>query len=358
MNILYIITGLTVGGAEVITLNLAKEMQQCGHKVAVMYLSGENKLCSTNEIEIVGLNMKKTPFGVLNALIKAKNYCNNFAPDVFHANMFHAILFSRFLKLIYPVKKNVDTVHTINIQGRLRMLLLKFTDFLSNVTTNVSQETVNHFINAKVFKKEKSIAVYNGIDLSKFYKNKSNSLRKKYGISDDDFVYINVSRIMPAKDHKNLLDAFKIVQAKNMNTKLICVGDGDLFDDIVEYSKKIGVDNAVIFTGNKKDISSYYNTADCFVLSSAWEGFGIVLAEAMACELPVISTDCGGTKEVVQNDDYLVPVRNPNVLAQKMIDVSLLTVEEREKIGMENRERTIKFDICNIVNQWISIYEK
>lgn len=357
MNILYIITGLTVGGAEVITFNLAKKMQQIGHKVAIMYLTGENRIDNSNVIETIGLNMKKTPFGVLKALMKAKNYCNDFTPDVLHANMFHAILFSRFLRLMYPVKKNIDTVHTINVQGRLRMLLLKLTDCLSNITTNVSQETVDHFIEQKIFKKDKSVAVYNGVDLSKFIKNKSVSLRANYSIPNDNFVYINVSRIMPAKDHKNLLDAFKIVHQKNIKTKLICVGDGDLYNEIIEYSKILGLQDSVIFTGSKKNVVSYYNSADCFVLSSAWEGFGIVLAEAMACELPVITTDCGGTKEVVQNDCYLVPIKNPEKLAEKMLELSLLSANQLEEIGKKNREKASKFEIDNIVKQWISIYE-
>ncbi len=109
---------------------------------------------------------------------------------------------------------------------------------------------------------------------------------------------------MPAKDHKNLLQAFKIVHEKNSNTKLICVGDGVYIKDIIAYSIELGLSDSVIFTGSKNNVVDYYNTADCFVLSSAWEGFGIVLVEAMACELPVISTDCGGIKEVVQDDFF------------------------------------------------------
>ena len=93
-------------------------------------------------------------------------------------------------------------------------------------------------------------------------------------------------------------------------------------------------------------------------MSSAWEGFGIVLAEAMACELPVISTDCGGTKEVVQNDCYLVPIKNSEKLAEKMLELSLLSASQIEEIGKENRKKASKFEIDNIVKQWISIYEK
>lgn len=357
MNILYVITGLGIGGAEVITLNLAQKMQQIGHKVVVMYLTGKNMISNTDVLEIIGLDMKKNPLGILKALLKARKICKNFSPTVIHANMFHAIIFSRFLRIIYPVKKLVDTVHTINVQGRLRMFILKITDFLSDVTTNVSEETVDYFVKKNIFKRKKSIAVHNGIDLSKFNKDFTQSLRIKYDISPNTFVFLNISRLMPAKDHKTLLDAFKIVHEINSDTKLICVGDGELFNDTVDYSRTLKIDDSIIFTGAKQEVVSYYNTADCFVLSSAWEGFGIVLAEAMACELPVISTDCGGTKEVVQNNCYLVPIKSPEKLAEKMLELSLLSANQIEEIGKKNREKASKFEIDNIVKQWISIYE-
>lgn len=150
---------------------------------------------------------------------------------------------------------------------------------------------------------------------------------------------------MPAKDHKNLLQAFKIVHEKNSNIKLNCVGDGVYIKDIIAYSIELGLSDSVIFTGSKNNVVDYYDTADCFVLSSAWEGFGIVLVEAMACELPVISTDCGGTKEVVQDDFFLVPIKNPRLLAEKMLMMSRMVLEEKNKIGKSNRGKIFKFEI-------------
>lgn len=99
-----------------------------------------------------------------------------------------------------------------------------------------------------------------------------------------------------------------------------------------------------------------YNAADCFVLSSAWEGFGIVLAEAMACGLPVITTDAGGCAEVVQNDFFVVPIRNSDLLTSKMSYICNLPKPERQRISDKNRILAHKFDLERIWNQWEQIY--
>ncbi len=129
MKILYIITGFSVGGAGVITVNLASYMQRKGHTVKVMYLSGKRFVQVPDSIEIINLYMKKNPFELVDALRKAKKIIKGYNPDLVHANMFHAILFSRLLRIMCPIKKEIDTVHTINIQSKIRMFLLRITDF-------------------------------------------------------------------------------------------------------------------------------------------------------------------------------------------------------------------------------------
>ena len=95
MKILYVITGLGMGGAEAITIDVAQKMLERGHEVAVLYLTGDNlqqhriKL----QMEIIGLHMKKSPIGFLRALKQARIYVNMFSPNVVHAQMFHANLF-------------------------------------------------------------------------------------------------------------------------------------------------------------------------------------------------------------------------------------------------------------------------
>ena len=357
MNILYTITGLTLGGAETITVNLAHRMQQRGHTVAIMFLSGEQIVQIPNNITVYNLNMKKNPFGFIKVLFSARKIVKDFKPDVVHANMFHAIFFTRLLRLIAKIPKLICTEHSNNYHGKSRRFLEHTTDFLSDLNTNVSEQATQYFIDEGVFSKSKSIPMYNGVDLNRFIKNQEKSLRSELGISDSDYVFINVSRFNEAKDHKNLINAFNIVHKKNQNTKLICVGDGELFETVKKQSEELCLTDSMFFAGKKFNTENYYNSSDCFVLSSAWEGFGLVLVEAMACELEVISTDCGGTKEILQNDSELIPIRNSEKLAEKMIEVMKHSEQERLENGKSNREKVKKFDLNLITEKWEELYK-
>lgn len=358
MHILYTITGLSVGGAETITVNLASRMQQLGHTVKILYLSGEQQIHVPEGIEVINLHMKKTPLGFVRALWPARKVVRNFAPDVVHANMYPAIVFSRLLRISAKIPKLISTEHTAFYESSLPFKLEQFSDFLSDIDTNVSGEATVNFVKRKAFSKNKAQTVYNGIDLSNFCKKKNNFVRAEYGISKDDFVFINISRITEQKDHRNLIKAFAETKKIVPKIKLLCVGEGHLLTELQGFVNELRLDKDVIFAGRKENVSDFYNASDCFVLSSAWEGFGIVLAEAMACELPVISTDCGGTKEVIQNENFIVPIKNATVLAEKMLMILGMTEAERIALGKRNRDLVQKFDISNITNQWLKIYSE
>ena len=325
MKILYVITGLGMGGAETITIDVAQKMLERGHEVAVLYLTGDNlqqhriKL----QMEIIGLHMKKSPIGFLRALKQARIYVNMFSPNVVHAQMFHANLFCRILRLFTRMPFLICTEHNRNIEGAIRMKLYRLTDCLSDMNTNVSEEATNYFISKKSFNKEKSKTIYNGVDLSKFIKddNVRKAIRKEYGILEEDFLFINVGRLTKAKNQETLVKAFFQLKNKGLHVKLLIVG---------------------------------YNAADCFVLSSLWEGFPMVLIEAMATELPIITTECG--REAVSDNNYIVSAENSFLLSEKMESIYNMNLSDRIQLGISNRNHVKRFDINIICSQWEDIY--
>jgi glycosyltransferase involved in cell wall biosynthesis len=129
-------------------------------------------------------------------------------------------------------------------------------------------------------------------------------------------------------------------------------------NELKEFACKEKISEYVIFTGSKNNTEDYYSVADCFVLSSSWEGFGIVLVEAMSVGLPVITTEAGGAcKEILQSNYFIVPIKNSEALFAKM-KYMLEYPDQRFKIGAENKEESKKFDINLISDLWIGIYTK
>ncbi|HFK3157188.1 TPA: glycosyltransferase, partial [Citrobacter sedlakii] len=91
--------------------------------------------------------------------------------------------------------------------------------------------------------------------------------------------------------------------------------------------------------GSISNVSDYYSACDIFVLSSAWEGFSLVVIEAMSCQRIAVCTDAGGVKEAFTNSDYIVPTSDAKALANKIIEVGNLPISSINEIEKENRRK-------------------
>jgi len=137
-------------------------------------------------------------------------------------------------------------------------------------------------------------------------------------------VVIGVGNMKPAKDFSTLLDA--MARVDNEDTHLIILGKGDLKHELVQQATALGIRGRVSFPGFVDNPYAYMAKADVFALSSAWEGFGNVIVEAMACETPVVCTDCpGGPAEILDKGTYghLVSVGDDAAMSeaiQEMLD--------------------------------------
>lgn len=362
MRILYTITGLGLGGAETLTIDIANKMCKLGHSVAIMYLVGDSVFNDKMDrrILLLGLNMSKGIWGGLKAQLEARRFIGKFKPNVVHSHLFHANIFCRILRLHTNLNFIISTEHSKNIGGSFRTFLYRITDRYSDINTNVSQEATSFFIEKKAFSPLKTRLVYNGIDLNKFKKNISNRncLRLCYNVSNEEFLFLNVGRLTEAKDQQNLIQAFSFLISDGYPVKLMIVGDGPLKTTLVLLAKKCNIGDRVIFVGACSDVVDYYNASDCFVLSSAWEGFGLVLAEAMACQLPVVTTNAGGCAEVVANTSYVVEVQDAQALYLKMKEIYLMDRAERNLIAENNVVLVQRFDINSICKEWLSFYVK
>lgn len=361
MKILYVITGLGVGGAERQVLDLADRFCEKGHTVKICYLTGPVLLSpKNNKVELIGLGLEKTILGFFNGIWKLRGIIKAFDPQVVHTHMVHANIFSRIVKLCCPIRKLINTAHNTNEGGRARMLAYRLTHNLADVTTNVTLEAVKVFEQKKACPIGTMQAIPNGIDTEIFKPDTiaRNQIRASEYIGDHEELIVAVGRLVDAKDYENLLYAFSELSKKRRYVKLWIVGDGPERKDLTDLVSRLGLDQHVKFLGVRSDVNRIYNAADLYVLSSAWEGFGLVVAEAMASEKIAVVTDCGGVKEVLGKCGYLVPRKDSLALMEAMNAALELDHPEQQKLSGLARQRIIEnYSISEIVNVWSGIYK-
>ncbi|HFK2923142.1 TPA: glycosyltransferase [Aeromonas hydrophila] len=361
MKIAMIITGLGMGGAERQVCDLADQFIRLNHHILIISMTGEiiNHPHSA-AADIVLLRMKKTPFSVFKAYWQAIKLLNQYKPDVVHSHMVHANIFARLLRLFVPFPKLICSAHSVNEGGGGRLLAYRFTERLCDLNTNVSQEAVEAFIKQGAVSAGRMKVMHNGIDMERFYFNATirNKLRSQLGIDDNNILLISVGRLTAAKDYKNLLVAFAMLSSRFNNIKLVIIGEGEEKEYLTTIASAQGISEQVHFLGLRYDVEDWMSAADIFVLSSAWEGFGLVVAEAMATELVVVATDCGGVREVVGSAGLLAPPKNSQQLFTKIEQAMMLSPLEREAMTKEARTRVINhYSIETISLHWLTLYQ-
>lgn len=365
MNILYLITGLGGGGAEKVVCGLADRMHKKGHKVKIAYLTGSVVVRpENNSIELIYLNLNSVS-SFYSAFKNYKKILSLFKPDVVHAHMVHANIFARLSRIFVKVPRLICTAHSNNEGGRIRMLAYRLTHNLANVTTNVSEAASKNFERLGAVPKSDILTVYNGIDLDRFNKKNYNvnDIKLDLAISDSVITFIAVGRFHKAKDYPNLLQAFALFLNKQIDSnkfKLFIVGDGpnELKKLINELILELRLEKNVFLLGRRNNIPELMTLADFFILSSSYEGFGLVTVEAMACQTFVIATDCGGSSEILGDTGILVPTENSEALANAMSEALTYSKEEIRLNGLKARKRVEDlFSLEGSVEKWLSLYE-
>ena len=360
MKIIFIITGLGMGGAETQVCNLADEFTRLGHQILLISLTEKVvKRPIEPSIKIISLNMQKNILGFIKAYNQTKALIRDFQPDLVHSHMVHANLFARLLRLTCKIPLLICTAHSTHEGGLARILAYRLTDNLADIFTNVSFKAVQAFEDQGAAPKRKMIVQYNGIDTNyfSFSQAKRDLIRQELNISTNTILLLSVGRFNAQKDYPNLLKAFAKLNRENI--KLAIVGSGELESEIKDLSINLALNQDIFFLGLRTDISALMSAADIFVLSSVYEGFGLVVAEAMSCERVVVATDSGGVKEVIGECGFLVKPCSSDELAQGIINALAEPPELKQKRIENGRQRIIQNYSLKIISQkWLELYEK
>ena len=359
LKIALVITGLGVGGAERVVVDLADGLVSHGHQVLLVYLTGEALVQPNNPfVRILGLGMRST-LGILGAYRLLRSALRAFKPDVVHGHMFHANILVRLLRLAHPLSCVITTSHSSNEGGRLRMLAYRSTDRLADLSTNVSEEAVVASLQRRAVKPGRIVVVHNGINTEKYRYSATarHEIRRELGIAKEITLLLAVGRMSEAKDYPNLFIALSLLGGLRSGCQLFVAGGGQLLVPLARQVKEMGLQDCVHFLGIRQDVARLYSASDVFVLSSAWEGLPMVVLEAMANERIVVATDCGGVKEAVGDTGFLMPPRQPEALADSLRAAISLTAREKQRLGQLARERVCRlYSSEAALDKWIRLY--
>ena len=180
------------------------------------------------------------------------------------------------------------------------------------------------------------------------------------GKQDAGFLWLAAGRLTPAKDYPNLLRAFAQVRAScSRQVRLFVGGEGSAaaLSALRALAAELGLDDSIRWLGLRRDLPALLDAADGFVLSSAWEGMPLALAEAMCMGKPVVATDAGGVRELVADAGTIVPAHSTEALAQAMLALMHEPLESRQALGRAARQRIEKhFSIDARANDWEALY--
>jgi glycosyltransferase involved in cell wall biosynthesis len=360
-HVAYLIPTLDrIGGAEQQVILLASGLAKRGWRVSVITLSGtggdaKERLQSTG-IDFLSLHMRKglaDPRGWirLNRWIKVNH------PDVVHAHLPHASLLARWSRIASPVRVLVDTIHSPATGGTACKFGYRMSAGLPDAVTAVSQAASETWLTSGMVNEEKLATIPNGVDLDHWKSDRKarDAMRQELCLSDE-FLWLAVGRLDLVKDHATLLRAFSRLSS---NARLVIAGEGPLKSQLNSLVKALALGDRVSFPGFQIDVLRWMRAADAFVLSSRWEGLPMAMLEACACELPAVTTDIAGAREVLF-EALCIPaaaVGDADLLAASMNAVMCLPEMDRSNLGCRMRQSVVeRFSLDIVLNKWEDLY--
>ena len=358
MKILHVITTIDRGGAENQLLVLAKKQGQMGHKVCILPLKGDFELQQEfiKNGANVNLSVLKSRF-LIRKFLNYKLVVRSYKPDIVHAHLPQAEIFSsikvRNYRLILS-KHNAEKFAPKRSKI-LSLLLSRFTAYKSDSIIAISEAVKKFLIDSKEISNKQEInVIFYGFD-DDIYQNESIF---KPPMSKNLLKVTTVGRLVRQKDHPTTLKAIQLCIMEGMNTELHVYGEGILRKELMELTSKLKITESVKWHGRTNNIKKVLLDSDVLVLSSIYEGFGLVLLEAIQANIPILaanspavmevlgsnylglfeisnSEQLGGLLKKVRGRDFSILLVNQLLNRKSIFDPNTM-VEKMQKIYLEN----------------------
>ena len=368
-KVVFFIGTLNPGGAEtkLIRYILPYFSRKKGIKPMLLVLRDEGSLTGSvpEGVEVFCVNEEITT-GLHASVFRTRRILKKIRPDVVVSFMWYPAVISYlvrragFIPFRHIVHETVNmTEHLDDVfrQGRfnpLKLFLIRSAYADADIVATVSKGVQNDLIENFNVKEGRIKVIYDGIDHELISRMSS----EVAGLNLDGMVIVTVGRLVYQKGFDILLKAFHIVRGQ-VRSRLLIIGDGAEREGLVNLAKQLNISEDTIFAGYKSNPYRYMRESTVFCSASRYEGFSIVILEAMVLGLPVIATDCpSGPAEILDSGRHgiLVPPEDPEAIADKLLRV-LPDIELRRSLSGRSLLRAQDFNLETFLEQWEELIE-
>lgn len=365
INVLHLINITGGGGTESYIYSLAQKLHNNRCKFFVVY-SEEGpslNLFKNLGIETIKLSMN-SPYD-FKAAKQLKKICADKSIDVIHTHFLRENYISIISKVLGNNVKLINTRHMLIKNSKSVVYSNRFMTKFNYKVIAVSK-AVEELLMDEGILPNKIQLIYTGIDLDSWSSEKNLEFRNEFNIDKDDILIASVARFSEEKGHEFLLNSIaamkNIIESKEISDlkfKFVLVGDGNLLNKTMELAQNLDINNDIIFTGHRNDINHILRACDLFISHSKSEAFGISILEALASGLPVISTDSGGSREIITPScDFgtLIPYGDKDKLAESIL--KFLSNKNLIKIYSKNGLNFLSnnFNLDNTMEETYNLY--
>ncbi len=283
------------------------------------------------------------------------------SPDIVWSNLYFANTIFRILKLFVGYK-----VVSIEQNTYLsKTFFQKIVDFLLALITfkivAVSKYVAEFTARQELISIKKFHVIYNGVDVLKLASEAAVTNRtevlNELGLENHHKLVLNVGQFIYQKNQKLLIDSFALFSKEYPDHRLVILGDGAKRNELEKQIKELLLEKKVLLPGIKKDVARYFASSDFFVLTSRFEGFPLVVVEALACGLPVISTRVSGSSDYLRDgqNGYLVNDAEQSIY-DSMRKIANLEASQRIEFKKISQELALQFDIKKITESYEELF--
>ena len=336
MRLMLVVSEMGVGGAERVVVELARAAVDRGDAVTVLADPGR----LDRELEPLGvarapLASARTSRALARATLSGAGLVRRFRPDVIHSHNVRVTAIARAAAHLGAPRGRpplLATYHGVPADEAGRAArVLRAADSVVCVSEGLRRELIAGGLHGS-----RVTVVENGVPpASPLGDGVRERIDRELGLGPGP-VIAAVGRLAPQKAHARLLEAAALVHAERTDVQFVIVGDGPLRADLEAHAARLGIEQAVRFTGVRDDAPQIIARADMLAFSSDWEGLSIAALEALAAGVPIVSTEVAGTRELLATGAGVAVEHDPGALGRAMLDL-IREPERRVLLGQRGR---------------------